>query len=391
MSRLRFANIVTGDISQIILILVIFLAFIMLREGCHKPTIDERIHELTDRIGGNPKDTNAYLDRAQAYEAKGEERNALGDLTSLLQLGYNSPKVYLRRSLILHSLRADDFAAVEATHAIRLGESRGMLIRAMYNIYAGNYGPALVDLENYVLFDTTALVQYSGSMAVCSFALGEYKAAIYYWKRSREEFSGVRRPREIAAAFAAISDYQNALQYADSITFSGLRDSLESSYFTGSILLETQDFRGAIDAFQRSIDAQILTRPSLFGMSRAYAALKDRTTADKYYHMALESGFIFNDVADKLHLGTSIRTIHVAMKNDGTRTESDAWNAIKKREKILTFDEARIAEERMAVIFAIPSYQDEYRRLFCMFVTLADDLEDLPLWQTISSHPGWAG
>jgi tetratricopeptide (TPR) repeat protein len=203
---------------------------------------DRVVAVLSDAIRHNPKDVDAYVVRAVAYETKGCYDLAIADLDQALHLTPIGPQTAPDRATVYYSrgdawvYRGDcDKALADFSDVIRLDPKHvGAFIKRGSVWYAKKEdAKALADYGEAARLDpnnATALACLAWVRATCPHEkYRDGKAAVEFARRACE-LNGWKDPTSLdtlAAACAEIGDYKGAVQYQ--------RQALDSSNYPNAI------------------------------------------------------------------------------------------------------------------------------------------------------------
>jgi len=113
--------------------------------GCAREQGDESLLRLSGRIQHG--DTLAYLERAKYFLRLDRILDAQRDLNELINLGRGTEEVYQLRAAVSFTLGRFDYAALDFSECIRLGNHTLLPLRAKSYFREGEYKDAVGDLE----------------------------------------------------------------------------------------------------------------------------------------------------------------------------------------------------------------------------------------------------
>ena len=119
---------------------------------------DQTIRELDEAIRLNPEDAKAYINRADAYDRKGEHDLAITDYTKAIKIYSKDPKVYTKRGFIYVKKGKYNLAIADYSEAIRLDPKYVEAYRAREDVYLvkREYDLAFADYDEIIRLSRTS-------------------------------------------------------------------------------------------------------------------------------------------------------------------------------------------------------------------------------------------
>lgn len=247
------------------------------------------VPSLNAVITRNPNNVNAYLARARAYFAKGDDSNAMSDLDAVIRLDPGNAPAYLLRGIVYGYMERYDRVIGDMTEAIRLnlGSEMAHYYRGMAYGEEDAFDLAIADFDEVIRLNPDHFDAYRGR-GDCRRYKSDYDGAIADFDTALQlnsDDSTSYRSRGAAYRMKgeldkAIADYDAALRLDPDDQF--------TNRFRGDAYLAKRDYERAIADFNAALDIRGADEVAYRGRGNAYLFSGELDLAIADFNAAVE-------------------------------------------------------------------------------------------------------